>query len=297
MVTFLRKYAPVAAVVVTALALSGCYTQVGSMREDREGDYSYRDEDRSAVTDSTEEQPGEYNDNDYEYDRGRFYFDYYYPSYTFGLGFYGSWWSPWWAWGTWYNDPFLYGPYYNNWGWGWYPGYVPGWWYPRYGGYYGTYPYGGRTRTFGNSRMVGTTRGGMYDPPGGGVLSGGTRTSPGAVGRSGVTTRRPQPGRPSARPSSRVSPGRRSDGRFVPPSSSGTVNRGSRGEGRRSYTQPRSAPAPRNEGRSSGGRTYGGGRSYSPPSSHSSPPPSRGGSGGGSRGGGGGGERHGGGRR
>ncbi len=43
MVTFLRKCAPVAAVVVTALALSGCYTQVGSMREDRGDDYSYRD--------------------------------------------------------------------------------------------------------------------------------------------------------------------------------------------------------------------------------------------------------------
>ncbi len=296
MVNFVRKYGLAMAVLVAVLALSGCYTQVGPVRGDRDYDYGYRDQDQGAVTDTTYEQPGDSSDYDYQNDRGRFYFDYYYPSFTFGLGYYDSWWRPWWAWGSWYYDPFYYGSYYSPWGWG-YGGYTPGWWYPHYGAYGPRYyGYAGRTRTFGNSRMVGATRG-VYNNPGGGVMPGGIRSSAGGGSRTGVTTRRAPAAGPSARPSTRVAPGRRSDfnGRYVPPGSSGSVNRGSRGEGRRQYAQPRYAPAPRSEGRS-------GGRSYSPaPSapSHSAPPPSRGGGGGGSRGGGGGGggERHGGGRR
>lgn len=301
MANFLRRNVLAAVSLVAALALSGCYTEVGSVRGERDEDYAYHPEDRGVVPDTTIEESGNYTDNDYDRDRSRFYFDYYYPSFTFGWGYY-SWWRPWWSWGSWYYDPFYYSGGYNTpWGWGGYPGYVPGWWYPHYDGRYAfSSGYYGKSRTFGNSRTVGMNRG-AYNPPSGGIMYGGARSSSRTGSRTGVTSGRSQTGSSSARPSTRVSPGRRSQSsnRYVAPSDLGRINRGNRGEARREYTQPRSAPAPRGEGRSGGNRSSGGGgRSYSPPastgSSHSSPAPSGGGSRGGSSGGGG---RQGGSRR
>jgi hypothetical protein len=305
MANFLRRNVLAAVSLVAALALSGCYTEVGSVRGERDEDYAYHPEDQGVVPDTTMEESGNYTDNEYDRDRSRFYFDYYYPSFTFGLGYY-SWWRPWWSWGSWYYDPFYYyGGYYAPWGWGGYPGYVPGWWYPHYDGRFALSPgYYGRSRTFGNSRTVGMTRGTFT--PSGGIMYGRVRSSSSTGGRTGVTSGRSQTGSPSARPSTRVSPGRRSQSssRYVAPSYGGTVNRGNRGQARREYVQPRSGSAQRREGRSGGNRSSGSsGRSYSPPasmgSSHSSPAPSGGGGGsrGGSGGSGGGGGRHSGGRR
>lgn len=276
-----------------AWSFSGCYTQVGSERNDR--DYSSREEYRVTDVDTTYNDSSGYTDNDYDYARQRFYYDSYYPGFTFGIGFgyYSPWyWRPYWGWGTWYYDPFIY----NAWAWGPYPPiYEPGWWYPHYGSYYGSY-YGLRygrynmTRTFGNSRMVGSTRG-SYSGYNAGATRSGTNLPPAGTGRSLGKTSRPSTSTPSNLPPPRVSPGRRGDQRPASPSRDGSVNRAGRDRSAR-YSSP-----PRQEGRSGGARSSGSGRTYSPPSSppsHSSPAPaSRGGE---SRGGGGG-SRSGGSRR
>lgn len=276
-----------------AWTLSGCYTQLASIGSDR--DYARQEEYRGADVDTTDANSSTYSDEEYEHARTNFYYDSYYPAFGFGVGFgyYSPWyWRPYWRYGY-YNDPFFY---FSPYAWGSYPTvYEPGWWYPHYGGYYG---YGTRryntTRTFGNSRMIGTTRGTSS-----GYTIGGTRTgmnlTPGAISRPSGNLNRPsvnggrtRTSSPANLPPPRISTGRHQGNRAGAPTRDGTVNRGNshRGGGER-YTP---APSQPREGR--GERSSGGSRSYSPPPSHSSPapaqsPPSRGGSSGGSGGGGG----------
>jgi hypothetical protein len=276
-------------VVLTAMVLSvfvtGCYTQVGTVRDDRDDNYSSRDRDRSeyGYTDSqpgydtTVADSGRYAEEPYETVRHRAYFDYYYPTFSVGFGWYGPW-----DWGYGY-DPFFYPWYYSSWG---YPGISPYPWYvyPYYRdpGYYGPYyshTYGGgrtygHTRTFGNTRTGGSYRAGSAVYRGGGATSlinpAGTRYAPRSNPRVA----------PSSQP--RVSTSRRTynSGRATSSPQGKTYRGGStRGGTRGGYgnTPPRSRyEPPQSSGgsRSSGAGRSGGGRSYSPPSS----PPSHGGS-------------------
>jgi hypothetical protein len=282
-----------AVIAIPSLFLIGCYTQFAVQDEPRD-DYSSRDQDRYAYTDTTDTDEG----NDYDGARRRFYYDYY-PTVAIGFGL-GSWYlDPWyydpWYYGAW-PGPYYYGGLYRPWyhtGYWHNPGWGGGWYAPHSG-------YRGRTRTFGNSRVIGTGRGvvgnaGVGRGYGTGIYrSGGARS--GGSGTGYRTQGKPSTGQPSSSP--RTSTGRRGrDGERIasPPvrqkpsydspgrSSSGRDRERSRGT---EYRTPQ--PAPRHE-------RSGGTPSYSPSAPRSSSPSS---GGGGSRsGGGGGGGSRGGNRR
>jgi hypothetical protein len=142
------------------LSLAGCYTQVGSVRDDKfsgeyEGQEAVTEEyqaQEEEVTDSTlEETPDPYFD-EYGYARDRFYLGYSYPVWV-NIG--GGWYDPWYY-RPWYSDPFWCwnpGPaYYTPW---WYS---DSWYYPPFGWYAGGDHHGGR-RGHGTTRTIGTTRG------------------------------------------------------------------------------------------------------------------------------------------
>ncbi len=145
--------------ILLAMLVAGCYTQVGSTREDRYSD-EYTSQQSEAVDttayDSTAGQGDTYFD-EYGYPRSRFYLGYYYPSWvTFGVG-YGVY-DPW-CWNWWYADPFWAGYYYPSlYGGWWYPGYG---YYPWYGGYggYGGHGYGSHHGGYASVRQFGSTRG------------------------------------------------------------------------------------------------------------------------------------------
>ncbi|MGA9121033.1 MAG: hypothetical protein WB699_16835, partial [Bacteroidota bacterium] len=120
--------------VVSALALAGCYTQFGYVREEPSSDYSYDDQNNASPADTTQ---GEYTDEQYQQDRDRFY----YPN---TVGYPSAYSDPWYRPGiSWtFSDPFFWGYSYDPWYYN--PYYVPGWYYPYSGfyGYYGNYSYG-----------------------------------------------------------------------------------------------------------------------------------------------------------
>ncbi len=294
----------IGAMMLGALALQGCYTQLVTMEDDN-SDTSYQ----PAPADTSESAPPQqeygYEDDYYNWRPGAYLGFSYYPVWH-------SYWvsDPYWASDPWYYDPWYWpGSYY--WPRPWLYGapliaYYPGYYYysnPHYDGYgYGDYrwrtyagstPY--RTRNSGYRRTSGDVRGTyLY---GGSSVMGGASTLPsaGRTGRvEGSSTGRSAPAGTTNRGS--VTPTTRST-----PSSSGTTQRGSttrRSE--RMYSpgvqqpQHRAEPAP--SGRSRERRSSGWTRSperresspaprYSPParsSAPSSPPPSN--SGGGSRG-------------
>jgi hypothetical protein len=291
------------ALIGLALLLSGCYTQLATTEGEEEyaGGAPYAD-DTSYVADST----GARGYTEY---RERAYFDYYYPSFAFSVGYA----SPWY-WGVnWWYTPY-WTPYYY--GYGWYaPIYSPGWYYPYYAYPYNPYPapyYSApyATRTFGNTRSSGYTRsGGSTREATGAGYSGGPMID--NLGRAAVRSGNS----PSAR---RVATGVRSPSipdRLFPTatprtSSGGRYNGTGRsadsrsadkyrpgrsttpsydpqgGDGRRSSANPFPSYTPGSRG---GGDTRsGGGQSYSPPASRpssSSPGSGSGQAGGGGRGG------------
>lgn len=295
-----------AGAVLTALALfvSGCYTQFATTEGEEEysGERSYAEE-APAVDDSTAAQG-------YTEERHRVYFDYYYPSLAFSVGYFNPWY-----WGVnWWYTPY-WTPYYY--GYGWYaPIAYPGWYYPYYGyPYYPYYPHGGvyvsapyATRTFGNTRSAtyarsgGTTRdaggagyggGSMMDNVGrAAVRSGGS--SPARGTKSGVRTPS-APTRLSPTSAPRGSSGsrsagsvrstdRRTDDKYRPGRSytPSYVPRGGDGRSSSANPFPSYSPGPR----SGGENRSGGAPSYTPSAPRSSAPPAS--SGGGAHGGGGG---------
>lgn len=275
------------ALLFAVWALSGCYTQLETAGSD--SGYAEREEYRGTDIDTAYTDSSGYSDEEYEHARTHFYYDSYYPAFTFGVGYgyYSPWYGrPYWGYGYYY-DPFAY-YYYSPWAWGPYGSiYEPGWWYPHYGGSYATGRYNA-PRNFGNSRMIGSTRriSGGYTV---GASRAGASLAPGAVSRPSGSLSRPSinSGRvrqtsPLRSPAPRMSTTRRQGERVGMPSRSGTVNQGRvrRNSGGR-YVAPSASP------RGGGERSYGGGRSYSPPASHSAPAPaSRGGSSGGRQSGG-----------
>ena len=272
-----------------SLVGTGCYTQVGSVRDDKfSGEYqdesSFTQEQQEAG-DTTSESTDPYFD-EYGNPRNRFYLGYSYP-YGVSVGF--GWYDPWYS-RPWYDDPY--------WGWNPYPAYYSPWWYPYsgyyppYGGYYGGYygcHYGGAyttTRTIGTTRGTGATRGvlgssrGANDNPGGITparqdLPMGVRAAPGtrATTPGAVTPARGKSGGPGTRTekavrqrtgtngraitSSRLSPKRPNrNGQPPPPPSYNPGSGSARGGGRIGA----SAPAGQHPSGSSGG-TRGGGSS------------------------------------
>ena len=272
-----------------AVFATGCYTQVAAEREDRYDNPEYGYTDSQPGYDSTVADSDRYAEEPYETVRHRAYFDYYYPSFSVGLG----WYSPWY-WGFGY-DPFFYSSYYpwyySSWGypvvspypWYVYPGYRdPGYYGPYYSHRYGT------TRTFGRTRTAGVNRGGAADFRGGRASSLTNPARSGYVprgvsrataprqprvstgrhriesGRSATAPRtrsyQGKPERGSSRDSYRSEPPRQ---RYESPRSGGTINRGGgeRSSGGRSYSPPSSssgrggsAPAPSGNRGSSGSR-------------------------------------------
>ena len=171
----------VCAAGIVSLLSSGCYTQFGVTRDDRNSRYDDQDEYASDnPVDTTA---------DYDSARQQFYDDNYYPEFMFGVGFYDAWRYRGW------NSPYAYwDPY-----WGWcgtsYPGYY-GWWghsgfgygpsvyghanRSGYGGFAGRYDGAhGATRTFGSTRTSGDMRGGSTYAPGG-TRTSGSYTTPAA---------------------------------------------------------------------------------------------------------------------
>jgi hypothetical protein len=287
--TYIRGLVALGSVVVLGLLTAGCYTQFGSVQDDRsEGAVG---QEQYAYGDST-------TVDDYEYARRQFYYDYYYPSAMIGLGFgwpwygghyspygyYSPWVDPWYGWcGSTY--PGYYG-YWGNpyWGYGSYYGHG-GAYYPGGGGYIaaGSTPYGA-TRTFGSTRSSGSTRGTEVLPIGARSSTPVAKTGSGQLPPGRVSTgRRGQDGERQS------VTGTRSGGQRPRSTAGNTSGRkeSSRSEAPRWYPRPSvsegshvSPPVMAPQGGGSAGRESGrggsersgGGSTYSPPSS--SPPPS-----------------------
>jgi hypothetical protein len=296
-----RKIFAFLSVSFAAFLLSGCYTQVGSTRPEPAigQDDSYAE---GAYEDSTGEYPPDtYTEQDYNYDRDRLYYDYYYPS-TFvnvpspfalgSYGWYGSGYNPFWC-GTSYPTILFGWPgYYPPWSW--YSPYYSSWWYSPvyYGG--GGYTYGySDTRGHGDRRTIGSTRGGSES--GVGSSRGGTTTLPTAtVTRGGGSS---TSAAPSSSGTSGPAVGREGSTGRTRSGSSGGVNNGgrssrggsrestTRGGSRRGSPETRSAPPARVSPpqRSAPPRSSGGESTYSPPPSRPAPPPSSSGGSGGTR--------------
>ncbi len=255
MKTLLNRFTLPVGVLFLGFWSAGCYTQLGTVEEER--NYAQDVEEAYVAEDTV-------STEDYEQARDRFYndsYDYYYPTVMVGVGYSNPWY---WHNRSWYSyDPFWYDPF---WGWcgtyypryygGWYSGWYDGW----YDGYYPRTYYGhggsgyvsrdggryGATRTFGSTRTSGTLRGSSgssYTPVSG-------RTNTGAT--------------PSSLPTGRVSTGTRAKetkrgGAAV---GGGTTRSTGGREGSVRREAPRSAPRPE-----SGTRTTRSGERYSPPPS------------------------------
>jgi hypothetical protein len=278
--------------VSLAFLASGCYTQLGSVRNDKhkdaeEEEYAkdeqYGDEEEYVEEDSLSQ-------GDYEDARHRFYSDGYYPYVGVGFGYYDPWY--------WGNGGHYYGSYWYDPIWGWcgtsYPRYYASgyWggrpyssWYPR--GHY-TYRTGtkvvtrpggayGATRTFGTTRTpMGNTRGSTD------VLPSGARagTSLGKSGSTGTAVTRSGARRGDTRSSSATGSSSSSGSRYggtresSRSSSSGSTNRG----GTRRYdSSPSYTPAPAPSSGGSGGGNSGHGGGSSAPASSPAPASSGGG--------------------
>jgi hypothetical protein len=280
MKTFTRRLLMPAA-ALSLLLLPGCYTQLGSVHDDRQYAYEQKDENIPEDTVSTE---------DYNNARDQFYedsYDYYYPQTSLTIGFGSPWYwrsrswyyaDPYWAdpFGGWCGTGYYNRGYYDYWG---YPGYgyLPFSGYGssrRHGGGYVTRDGGqyGSTRSFGSTRSSGNVRGGSagaYAPATPRSGSSGTMSLPtgrvntGARGGSSVdrgntrnssgrdgSVQREAP-RSAPRPASGSRSERRGERYVVPPSSGGNSGSGSSSSGRegdrgsvRQSSPPPSSPPP-----------------------------------------------------
>jgi hypothetical protein len=257
--------------LMMAVFMTGCYTQIGSVRDGYSSYNEYPDSDTTVASPSSQDRYYGYDDNFYgtnSFSRYR-YFSYYYPTYYWNWSYdpwndYG-WYNPWYgtSFNPWYNS--WYSPY--NGGWGGYYSYNDPWhWSGGHGTYYnspnsttGRRPFGqgrGRaddTRPFDNGRN--TVRSGSLPtvdlPPAAGSDRSGT---------TGTSLRKPPANQPSS-----VQPPRDTSVR-KPPSSSGqgssgsTTGRTESGRGRTETRQSTPPPAPPSQGsgtRSSGGSSGG----------------------------------------
>lgn len=271
---------------------AGCYTQVGSVREDKfSGEY----EDESvAAEQETQEETAQVEESsaydpyfdEYGYPRNRFYLGYMSPGWV-TIGWYDPWYYR-----PWYGDPFWcwnpgpawYSPWWHSWSYSYPPyGWYGGHYYATRGGGHGTPRTIGSTRGSGGGRgVLGSTRGGADAPsrmaPANQDLPVGMRETPAATPRNeGVTPRPAKPGakkteegvrtKPVETPKAkqaRPAPRRPSVRQQGSPPSPPAYTPGSQSGGKRTETAP--APAPRrpsgNEGSGTreSGSSRGGGR-------------------------------------
>ncbi len=249
------------AAVAVAVVFSGCYTQVGMFREDRQQEYTADEQPATEDTVSQEQ---------YDDARQQFYYDSYnyYPSFSYGFGFYDPWY--WRMGGYGYYNPYGYDPV-----WGWcgtsYPRYYGSWGNPSFSwnhpGHY-TYRVGGNvavrsggpygaTRTFGSTR---TAVGGTGSSAG--VLPSGARATTG-LGKGSTNVPlipRAYSGRNANRPPNSAGAvghgsGSRSSGNRDGVRSSGGNRSGSR---RAESVRPYTPPPVHNPGNVSGGHSGGG---------------------------------------
>ncbi len=161
----------VIAFALTIPLFAGCYTQIGSMKDDKYSDEYVKDSDDS-IAEETVDADSSTAGTDYYFDengypRDRYFFDSYYPASIY-LG--ALWYNPWYSSWGWYGGGYWGFPYP-------YPYAYAGWWSPGYcysPGYYSYNPpvlYGGH----GATRTVGNTRGGI-----GGTRSRGESTTGGS---------------------------------------------------------------------------------------------------------------------
>jgi hypothetical protein len=165
----MRLLVPIIA-LATILMLGGCYTQFGAVGEEDLFAEFPEDEVIVAQEAPAADDTSQVSENDYAAARDQFYYDYYYPPVSVGIGFgypsywYGPYWDPWYGY---YGSPYYWG-YASYWysGGGWYPtwccGYYPVDPYP---------PYPVAPVAYATSRTAGTTRGGGTRT--GGVTRGG----------------------------------------------------------------------------------------------------------------------------
>ena len=219
--TILSLFAFVAAVLLLA-GTQGCYTQVGSTREEQVYVDDQAEGEAAADTDQVATEEGDYAAQP-PADAGqdwtcqmRMGFDYYYPStYWPSIGFSFAYNDPWYGWGyPWYSYGYPYygypAPYYGygygyGYGYPYYP-YDPWYGYPGYG--YPVTPVPWQNREFGSTRTSGNSRGtrgvdasngmrgGVNDPQMMDLQSGSVRTVTGgtaaAAAKRGGTTAAPE---------------------------------------------------------------------------------------------------------
>ena len=233
--THMKAYAFVLALLIGAL-LSGCYTQLSTVKSEREEEYTYTRNDQEEDTTSYDSgSRGTYHDYDYDdwdrpYPRFRAYMNYYYPAYYWpSIGFTLAYSDPYYGW-SWYGyDPWWCGTPQIVYAWPVY--YYPYYYYPYSQSRWGHYAWGGggvRTnRDFGSTRggsmrTVGGGRGGespAYDAPRSGGINEGSsagrrgdvplplRVEPSSGRRSDIpTTRTPEYDGKGATPSNESAP-------------------------------------------------------------------------------------------
>ncbi|MGD0338712.1 MAG: hypothetical protein ABSB78_07960 [Bacteroidota bacterium] len=264
----IKKLGLTIVVMAVGLLMAGCYTQVGSVRDEYSPYNENVSDDTTGTPTYSHDRYGGYDDNFYGYDsfsRYRF-FSFYYPTYYWNWSY-----DPWYDYG-WY-DPW-YSPYYGGWG-GYYSYYHNPWyWGGNSIGYYHSSSSNDRRSPFGQGRgRISDT-----SPFGGGRDAGrtGFQTTPTVnlpsaagvnnTGTNGASVRQQPANKPGAAQQPRQASVRKSSsntGRSRNGNATGQGNSGrSRTEGRQ-YTPPPSPPShdsgTRSSGGSSGGDRGGGG--------------------------------------
>jgi len=311
--------------LLLVIVLSGCYTQMGTVRNDRgENDENYSSPQQSDNDSSYAEDDQNYYDNGYynDWDHPRVGFSYYYPnhygwpSYEFSAAYGNPWYYDAFWWGS---DPWMYGnPYYYG-----SPFLYGGYYPPYYYSPYYSYGYGnGYGRSFRNThRAFGSTRGsanrGINNPNGGqggyapGINNTGVSGGGGYNGTLPTAGKFDRSGNRSAQPSGTVNSPTRQQGndRSSSPRVNGSDSRGTGTRGRDSrdarpqfhapgangshpvapkYRAPRTITGNHGDtGAARGGNapSYRAPARSAPAPSHNAPAPSRGNSGSGGRGG------------
>jgi len=134
-------------VSILLVLFSGCYTQLGSLRNEKEGDEEYTTTEQqgdSSYTNENESEDYTYNSGSYDdYYRPHVGFSYYYPSsywpsVAFGMAYADPWFYDYaWGYNSWnnYYSP-VWNPYYGYYPYSYYSPYYPSY----YNGYYYGYP-------------------------------------------------------------------------------------------------------------------------------------------------------------
>ena len=153
-------------IAILVMLLSGCYTQLSTVKGDRDDDERYTSSGSRDDSSYTQNEDGEYrersdydNDDYYGYNHPHVGFSYYYPTYWPSYAFSVAYANPWCYDNYWAYDPWYCGTSYVR-----YPfyGYYPTYYYPAYYYHY-SYYHSGYASRYGSvrrgTRDFGSTRG------------------------------------------------------------------------------------------------------------------------------------------